>query len=322
MLLDIAILIVGLALVIVGSDYMVDGASDIARRSGISEFVIGLTIVGIGTSTPEMVVSFLSAFRAQADMAIGNVVGSNIFNTFIILGVTALILPLVITRRTARYDLPINVAASLLLMLLCLDSTLFGMESDCLGRIDGVVMLLLFAGYMYLSFKRGKDEEAVADDGVETAKPLPRVWISIVMITGGLVALVVGGHLFVDKATVIARHIGWSDKLIAVTILAAGTSMPELATCVVAAFKKKGQLALGNIIGSNISNILLILGGSALIHPLNITDISSFDLFSMLLGAIFLVLSYYIFTRKKLGRIEGVFLLLMGAAYMYTVLNA
>lgn len=322
MLLDIAILIVGLALVIVGSDYMVDGASDIARRSGISEFVIGLTIVGIGTSTPEMVVSFLSAFRAQADMAIGNVVGSNIFNTFIILGVTALILPLVITRRTARYDLPINVAASLLLMLLCLDSTLFGLERDCLGRIDGAIMLLLFAGYMYLSFKNGKDEEAVSDDGEETAKPLPRVWISIIMITGGLVALVAGGHLFVDKATVIARHIGWSDKLIAVTILAAGTSMPELATCVVAAFKKKGQLALGNIIGSNISNILLILGGSALIHPLNIEDISAFDMFSMLFGAIFLVLSYHIFTRKKLGRIEGGFLLLMGAAYMYTVLNA
>lgn len=322
MLVSILILIIGLALVVFGSDYLVDGASDIARRSGLSEFVIGLTIVGIGTSTPEMVVSFFSAFRGQSDMAMGNIVGSNIFNTFIILGLTSLILPLVITRRTARFDLPINVAASLLLMLLCLDSTLFGLERDSLGRIDGAVMLLLFAAYMYLSFKNGKDEEAVADDGGEVAKHLPSVWISIVMIAGGLAALVAGGHLFVDKATVIARHMGWSDKLIAVTILAAGTSMPELATCVVAAFKKKGQLALGNIIGSNIANILLILGGSALIHPLNIKDISSFDMFSMLLGAIFLVLSYHIFTRKKLSRIEGLFLLLMGTAYMYTIIHS
>ena len=319
MLISVLILIIGLALVVFGSDYLVDGASDIARRSGLSEFVIGLTIVGIGTSTPEMVVSFFSAFRAQADMAVGNIVGSNIFNTFLILGVTALILPLDISPRTAKRDLPINIIVSLVLIALSLDFTIWGQEKDCLGRVDGVIMLLLFAAYMYLSFKEGKIDSK-PQTGTETGR-YKSVWIPIAMVAGGLAALVFGGRLFVDSATDIAHRLGWSDKFIAITILAAGTSLPELATCVAAAIKKKGQLALGNIIGSNISNILLILGGSALIHPLALDKITAFDFTAMLLGALFLLVSYFTFTKKKLDRVEGACLLLMEAAYMYSLIK-
>lgn len=317
MLTSIAILVFGLALVVFGSDYLVDGASDIARRSGLSEFVIGLTIVGIGTSTPEMVVSFLSAFRGQADMALGNVVGSNIFNTFLILGITALILPLDITSRTVKRDIPINIFATLLLIALSLDNTIWAQDKDCLGRIDGAIMLLMFAAYMYLSFKEGKNDVSQKQE----ASHYKSVWIPIAMVIGGLAALIFGGRLFVDGGTGIAHRLGWSDKFIAITILAAGTSLPELATCVVAAIKKKGQLALGNIIGSNISNILLILGGSAMIHPLALDQITAFDFASMLLGAIFLLVSYFTFTKKKLDRIEGACLLLMGAAYMYSLIR-
>lgn len=312
MLLQTAILIAGLVLILFGANYLVDGSSSIARRFGLSEFVIGLTIVGIGTSTPEMVVSFLSAFQGKADMAIGNIVGSNIFNTMLILGVTALICPLTITRNAIRRDIPLNIIVTMLLIVLGLNATLFGIgEGDVLSRVDGAILLAIFAWYMWSSFKN----DSVGDES-EDIKSYS-LGVSVLLIIGGLAALVIGGRLFVNAATEIARLFGVSDKFIAITVMAAGTSMPELATSVVAAIKGRGQLALGNVVGSNISNILLILGGSALIHPLSFGGMTPVDLAVCLGCTLFILLSAAIFKRKQLDKIEGAILVLGMAAYMW-----
>lgn len=313
MILQIAILIAGLLLILLGANYLVDGSSSIARRFGLSEFVIGLTIVGIGTSTPEMVVSFLSAFQGKADMAIGNIVGSNIFNTMLILGVTALIAPLTITRSNLKRDIPLNIGVTVLLILLGMSGTIFRTGSDILSRVDGIILLAVFAWYMWTSFR---NDSADSTEYAEESKTYS-IGVSALMIAGGLAALVFGGRLFVNAATEIAKGFGVSDKFIAVTVLAAGTSMPELATSAVAAFKGKGQLALGNILGSNISNILLILGGSALIHPLSFTGMTVVDLGAVLAGALFILASAYTFKKKKLDRVEGSILVLMEVAYMW-----
>jgi len=315
-LIQIIILLAGLLLILFGANYLVDGSSSIAKKFGISEFVIGLTIVGIGTSTPEMVVSFLSSFQGKADMAIGNIVGSNIFNTMLILGVTALISPLVITRSNLKKDIPLNIGVTLLLILLGMNYTLFGIGSDQLSRIDGLILLAIFAWYLWSSFKSDPETD---EDGEEII--VRSTGISAMMIVGGLAALIFGGRLFVNSATAIARIFGVSDKFIAITVMAAGTSMPELATCAVAALKGRGQLALGNILGSNISNILLILGGAALINPLSFGGMTTVDLCAVLICSIFILLSAYLFKKRQLDRVEGCVLILMEAAYMWYLIS-
>lgn len=311
MTLQIFLLLAGLGLILLGANYLVDGSSSIAKRYGISEFVIGLTIVGIGTSTPEMVVSFLSAFQGKADMAIGNVVGSNIFNTLMILGATALVAPMAITKSNLRKDIPINIGVTVLLILLGMNFTLFGYGNNQLSRIDGIVLLAIFAWYLWSSFKNDK---ANGEDSGIVVKSVP---ISILMIIGGLAGLIIGGKIFVNSATELAKMFGVSDKFIAITVMAAGTSMPELATCIVAALKGRGQLALGNILGSNISNILLILGGASVIHPLSFTGMTLVDLGTVLLSSIVIFLCAYLFKKKQLDRVEGAILLLMEAGYMW-----
>lgn len=311
MTLQILILLGGLALILFGANWLVDGSSSIAKRFGISEFVIGLTIVGIGTSTPEMVVSFLSAFQGKADMAIGNIVGSNIFNTLMILGVTALIAPLTITKSNLKKDIPLNIFVTVLLILLGMNFTIFGLGQDQLSRIDGAILLAIFAWYLYTSFKSDTADED--GEGIKEYK----TGISVLLIVAGLGALIAGGKLFVNSATELAKMFGVSDKFIAITVMAAGTSMPELATCAVAALKGRGQLALGNVLGSNISNILLILGGSALINPLSFGGMTYVDLGVVLAGVIFILASAYMFKKKQLDRFEGIILLLMEAGYMW-----
>lgn len=311
MTLQILILLGGLALILFGANWLVDGSSSIAKRFGISEFVIGLTIVGIGTSTPEMVVSFLSAFQGKADMAIGNIVGSNIFNTLMILGVTALIAPMAITKSNLKRDIPLNIFVTVLLILLGMNFTIFGLGQDQLSRIDGAILLVIFAWYLYTSFKSDTADED--GEGIKEYK----TGISVLLIAAGLGALIAGGKLFVNSATELAKMFGVSDKFIAITVMAAGTSMPELATCVVAALKGRGQLALGNVLGSNISNILLILGGSALICPLSFGGMTYVDLGIVLVSAIFILASAYMFKKKQLDRFEGIVLLLMEAGYMW-----
>ena len=311
MLLQIVILLGGLLLILFGANWLVDGSSSIAKRFGISEFVIGLTIVGIGTSTPEMVVSFLSAFQGKADMAIGNIVGSNIFNTMMILGVTALIAPLAITKSNLKKDIPLNIIVTVLLILLGMNFTIFRISSDQLSRIDGAILLLIFAWYLWSSFRSDSGDED--GEGIKEYK----TGISIMLIIAGLAGLIIGGKLFVNAATELAKAFGVSDKFIAITVMAAGTSMPELATCVVAALKGRGQLALGNVLGSNISNILLILGGSALITPLSFSGMTYVDLGALLASALFILASAYCFKKKQLDRFEGIILLSAEIGYMW-----
>ena len=312
MFLQILILLAGLLLILFGANYLVDGSSSIAKKFGLSEFIIGLTIVGIGTSTPEMVVSFMSSLQGKADMAIGNIVGSNIFNTMIILGITALITPLVITKSNLRKDIPLNIIVTALLIVLGMNQTIFGLGQNQLCRLDGAILLGVFAWYLWSSFKSDS-----ADDDEENQIKEYTGLMSVVLILGGLAGLIIGGKLFVNAATELAKMFGVSDKLIAITVMAAGTSMPELATCVVAALKGRGQLALGNILGSNISNILLILGGASLINPLSFSGMTVVDLGAVLLCAVFILFSAYAFKKKALDRVEGIILLLMEAGYMW-----
>ncbi len=315
MTIQLLILAAGLLLILFGANYLVDGASSIAKRFGLSEFIIGVTIVGIGTSAPEMVVSFLSAIQGKADMAIGNIVGSNIFNTAMILGVTALISPLVITRSNIRKDIPLNIFVTALLIFLGLNFTIFGKGTDQLSRLDGIILLGIFVWYLWSSFR----SDSASDD--ESPIKQYSIVVSVLMIAGGLAGLIFGGRLFVNSATEIAKLFGVSDKFIAITVMAAGTSMPELATCVVAAFKGRGQLALGNILGSNISNILLILGGSALISPLSFNGMTIIDLGMVLACSLFILLSAWCFRKKSLDRFEGLILVLMEVAYMYYLIS-
>lgn len=302
MFTDILLLLAGLALIVFGADYLVDGASRIARKAGVSQFVIGLTIVGMGTSAPEFVVSMIGAFKGSADIAIGNVLGSNIFNTLLILGVTAFILPMTITKNNLRRDLPVNLVVTVLFLLL----GFFG----GLSRIDGAILLVLFAVYLWYCFRF--DEHEIEEEDAPTGK----LWINILLVLGGLAALVFGGRVFVNSATALAYRMGASEKFIAVTILAGGTSLPELATCVVAAAKKKGALALGNIIGSNLFNILLILGCSAVVTPLSFASIKWVDAGVLTASALLLIAAA--FTRKnyKIDRLDGSILLTVWLGYM------
>lgn len=318
MVLLLLFLVAGLVLIVLGADWLVEGSSVIARRLKVSEFAIGLTIVGIGTSTPEMVVSFMGALKGNADIAVGNVIGSNVFNVLLILGITAMIWPMNMTRSNMKRDIPLNIGVTVLLILLGMNHTIFGMGSNRLSRLDGILFLVLFAVYLISSFRERPKFPAAAD-----GSKIMRTPFALVLILAGLGGLIFGGRLFVNYATEIATRLGVSDKFIAITVLAGGTSMPELATCVVAAFKKKGQLALGNIVGSNISNILLILGGSAVICPLSLdgsgtpnSGMSLMDLGVLLLSAILIWSSAYTGHRRRLDRADGFLLLMVEVCYM------
>ena len=313
MTIQILVLLAGLLLILFGANWLVDGSSSIAKRFGISEFVIGLTIVGIGTSTPEMVVSFLSAFQGKADMAIGNIVGSNIFNVLMILGLTALVSPLAITKTNLKRDIPLNILVTVLLIVLGMNLTLFGKGENQICRLDGAILLAIFAWYLWTSFKSDTGDANEDGEGIKEYK----IGISILLIVAGLAGLVVGGRLFVNSATELAKMFGVSDKFIAITIMAAGTSMPELATCIVAALKGRGQLALGNVLGSCICNILLILGGAALIHPLSFNGMTYVDLGVVLVSALVILASAFMFKKKELDRYEGVLFVLMEIGYMW-----
>ena len=317
MAIEILLLIAGLALVLVGAEALVDGASGLARRWGISEFVIGLTIVAIGTSAPEMVVSFISSIEKNSDLAVGNIIGSNIFNTALILGLSAIIAPVAITRGNLRRDIPVNIGITALLILLGMKKTLFGIGENGLSRAEGILFLVLFAWYMVSSFLHDKDNRLEGPDladGADSAAPmgLPK---ALLFLAFGLASLIFGGRLFVDHAQTIARMAGLSDKFIAITVLAAGTSLPELATSCIAASKGKGQMALGNVLGSNTFNVLLILGGAAVIHPLSMDNITLLDYTAIFVTAISLVVFSWTGKRNSLDRLEGVALVLVQVLY-------
>ena len=314
MWIDLLWIVAGLVMILVGSDWLVDGASGIARKYGISEFIIGMTIVGIGTSMPELVSSAISAIGGHGDMAIGNVTGSNICNVLLILGVTALISPIGYTKSNIRKDIPFAIGVSLFLMLMLYNG--FGlfheMGTPGISRMDALYLLQIFVVFMIDSFKSAKKGGGEEEEDV---KPMP-MGKALVFIVLGLAGLVFGGRFFVDHTVSIAERFHVSEAFISITLMAVGTSLPELATCVVAAMKGKNQLALGNVIGSNIFNIALIIGVSGLISPFEIQSISTIDMVMVLVSILMLWMAAFTFKRGKLDRIEGAIFLLVYVGYI------
>lgn len=306
-MVNILLLLVGLGLVVLGADWLVNGASSIARRAGISEFVIGLTIVGFGTSCPELVVSLSGAIEGNSDISVGNVVGSNIFNVLFILGLTAMVLPVGMTDKNRRIDIPITIGVTILLIILGITGSMSG---PGISRWEGVLMLLVFSAYLFYCFKSDSKDEFS-----ETQQATLSITKSIALTLTGLAGLIFGGDLFVDSATALARQIGVSDKFIAVTILAGGTSLPELATSLVAAIKGKEQLALGNILGSNVFNAMLILGLSSVITPLSFASMTIVDIITLVLSAVLLLIWAYTGRKNRIDRREGAAMLLCYVAY-------
>lgn len=303
MLLNIIGMIAGIALVLWGADRLTDGAVAIAERMHISQMVIGLTIVAMGTSMPEFFVSFMSALKDTPDMAVGNVVGSNIFNTLLIVGCAALVTPIMILPATVKKDIPFAMVASVALLLMCLDGNI--------SRIDAMVLLGLFAVFMYITLKGAKEnEQPMQQTSAKGGKP----FMSVVWIVVGLVCLVFGSNLFVDAATVIARQLGVSDAVIGLTIIAGGTSFPELATSVVSARKGQSGIAIGNVLGSNVFNILLILGITGVMSPMTLQGITTVDLTMLVVSMVMLWL--FSFTKYTLARWEGALLTIVFIGYM------
>lgn len=313
MVLQILLLAAGLVLILMGANWLVDGSTSIARKTGMSEFVIGLTIVGIGTSTPEMVVSFISAFQGKSEMALGNVIGSNIFNILMILGVTTLISPITMSRNNRVKDIPLNIIVTGALLLIWLLHSVLGVGENEISRFEGALMLAAFAAYLWMMFRSGSNS---TEETSEEETKAYSTWMSLLMILTGLACLVGGGKLFVNSATYIAQALNLSEKFIAITIMAAGTSLPELATCIVAARKGRNQMALGNVLGSNIANILMIVGGAAVISPLSLHAISAVDLIVMMLAGLVLLVSAYTIKKDRIDRREGVIFILIEVLYM------
>lgn len=315
MWISFILLIVGLVLILLGADALVNGASAVARKYGISEFVVGLTIVGIGTSAPELIVSAISAINGSSDIAIGNVVGSNISNVFMILGVTAIIAPISLTKSNLKYDLPIALGVSLLLFVLAYDSIFLGKEFNVISRWDGLILIALFILFMIYSFKSSASGDQ-NEESAESENGKVNIVKSVLLIVCGLVGLVLGGRLFVNSGSDIARGFGVSDAFIGITVMAVGTSLPELAASVNAAIKKKGQMALGNVIGSNIFNILLILGTSSIIRPLTLGGITMIDMGMMILTTVMIMLSALLISKKEIKRGVGALFFMIYIAYI------
>jgi cation:H+ antiporter len=307
MIFDVVLIIAGVAMVLYGADRLTEGASALARRMNVSEIIIGLTIVAAGTSAPELFVSLVSALKGTPDMAIGNVVGSNTMNAMLIVGCAAVVAPMSISRNTVRKDIPFAVAASVLLPLLAIDAEL--------GRIDGIILLAGFAAFMYYTLSQAKAGETAPSDETKMQNP----WLSVFFVVLGLALLVIGSNIFVDSASRVAYALGLSEAVVGLTIVAGGTSLPELATSVVAARKGQSAIAIGNVIGSNVFNILMILGLTATISPMQIQGITDIDL-SMMLGSIVMV---WLFSRTKytVERWEGALLAVVYIAYVCWLLS-
>lgn len=315
MWISFILLILGLVLILLGADALVNGASAVARKYGISEFVVGLTIVGIGTSAPELIVSAISAINGSSDIAIGNVVGSNISNVFMILGITAIIAPISLTKSNLKYDLPIALGVSLLLFVLAYDSIFLGKEFNVISRWDGLILIAMFVLFMIYSFKSSASGDQ-NEESAESENGKVNIVKSVLLIVCGLVGLVLGGRLFVNSGSDIARGFGVSDAFIGITVMAVGTSLPELAASVNAAIKKKGQMALGNVIGSNIFNILLILGTSSIIRPLTLGGITMIDMGMMILTTVMIMLSALLISKKEIKRGVGALFFMIYIAYI------
>ena len=308
MFLALVKLVIGFLLLVKGADCFVDGASSVAKKFRIPAFVIGLTIVAFGTSAPELAVSITAAMKGSNDIAIGNVVGSNIFNTLVVLGASAAITPIVVDKGMIKKDYPLSIFATVLLGVLALDTIFFKADAMSLGRVDGIILLVAFAGFMVMTVKAGM-EGRTEEEEVE-AMPMMK---SLIFIALGLAGIVWGGDLSVEGAKEIARFFGLSEAIIGLTIVAVGTSLPELVTSIIAAKKGESDIAVGNVIGSNIFNIFLILGVSSAILPMNVSGTYLYDI-GMLIAV--MVLTYLpIAKTKRVTRGMGIAMVLVYVAY-------
>lgn len=311
MFIEILILLAGFIILIKGADFLVVGASSIAKGFRISNLAIGLTVVAFGTSTPELLVNITSASRGLNDAAFGNIIGSNNFNLLFILGIAGILYPLTVQRNTVKIEIPISLGAAVITFILVNDVLLFGRDANVLTRVDAAMLLVCFAAFMLYIFTTMKNSH-VDDEQEIKIYGKGRSWFYVVI---GLAMLVGGGNLVVENAVLIAEQFGLSEKLIGLTILAAGTSLPELATSAVAAFKKNTDIAIGNVVGSNIFNLLFILGVTGLIgeSPYNAT--LNTDMFVLFGGTMVLIIFMFTLKRRKLDRWEAVILLLGYIAY-------
>lgn len=345
MAINIVLLVLGVIIVLKGADWLTDGAVNIATRFGVSQMVIGLTIVAMGTSMPEFCVSMVSALKGTPDLAVGNVVGSNTLNTLLIVGCSALVAPIMVKRSSVKRDIPFAVVASLLMLLFCLDGAI--------GRVDAAVLFAGFCLFMFVTLKYAKTTEgpaaAVATSGAATTTGISEASTSqassseasssetsapeasqasgtsmlkaIVMLVVGLLCLIAGSNMFVDNASFVASSLGVSDAVIGLTIVAGGTSMPELATSMVSAKKGNSDIAIGNVIGSNVFNILMIIGITGLVKPMHIAGITTLDLIMML--ASMLLMWFFCRTTYKVKRWEGAVLTIIYLAYLtWLIMNA
>lgn len=315
MIKAIIVLLIGFLLLVKGADWFVEGASSIAKKIKIPSFVIGLTIVAFGTSAPELAVSVTAALKGSNDIAIGNVVGSNIFNTLVVLGMSAAIMPIIVEKGMIKRDYPMSIFVSLLLGVLAMDTILWKKPGMQIGRGDGIILLLVFAVYMFMTVKAGI-QNRIEDEPVEELS----LWKSILIAVLGLAGIVLGGDWSVDGAKEIARILGMSEALIGLTIVAIGTSLPELVTSIVAARKGENDIAVGNVIGSNIFNILLILGVSSVIHPMDVSQTYLYDIGILILTMLAVYLP--IAKTKKVGRGTGIVMVLCYVVYtVYLILR-
>lgn len=315
LLIDIAGIIFGLVLIIKGADFMVDGSSALARKFEISEAVIGLTIVAFGTSLPEFVVSFFSALSGSGDMSVGNVMGSNIFNALCILGVSAFFTVIPVRRRALKIDIPLSLFAAVVCSLLCFDVTLWGGAENVLSRTDAAILLVFFLMFMFYTYKLARRKEE-AESVVPETRSLLRI---VLMIVGGLLCLVVGGHVLIDSAKEVAYRFGVSEAVIGLTILAGGTSAPELATSVVAARKGRLDMAIGNVVGSNVFNVFFVLGSTGLIRPIQVAQIRPIDV-AMFIGGPMLLLLFSVLFRR-INRVMGATMVLVYLAYLVVLVR-
>lgn len=310
-ILQFVLLVVGFVLLMKGADWFVDGASKIADKFGIPHLVIGLTIVAFGTSAPEAAVSISAALKGSVDLAISNVVGSNIMNVLLILGLSSIIYPLAVKKSTIKFDIPFVFFISLLLLA-------FGMMDGSIGRMDGLIfwaLLIMYVVYMIQLTKKGQQ----ADEDFEPAGEDDKLWKLLLMIVVGIIMIVAGSDVTVDAASNIALEFGMTERLIGLTIVAFGTSLPELVTSCIAAKKKETDIAVGNIVGSNLFNILFVLGTSAVITPVAYTSEFIFD--NVVAALVMVVLWLFVFRKQKLSRVGGAAMLVLYAAYFVNLLT-
>ena len=318
--INLLLVSVGFVLLIKGADLLVNGASSLAKRFNVSDIAIGLTIVAMGTSAPELVVNIISGTvispNGTHDVVFGNIIGSNIFNIFLILGVSSVIYPLTVQRNALWKEIPYSLVATVIFFLLVNDKMIGLGDKNQLGIFDGVLLLIMFSMfllYIFMNLQRNPDDSELIEDIV-----VMPVWKTVIFVVFGIAGLTIGGRMIVDNAVSIAKEFHVSEKLIGLTILAAGTSLPELATSAVAAFQKKSDLAVGNIVGSNIFNLLLVIGITAIVHnPIIYNPVLNTDLIIVMVGTFMLFIFMFTFKQYKLDRSEGLIYLMGFVAYMF-----